>query len=314
MDRQPKAVASCFFDLAIDPRIFVADGGHRARRPASLPASCRRSTKRGGCTLNPLRTIAILRRVRQRWRTRSSCLEISVTIALLVVTSAHDRRLLARDHGDGGVRDRSSLDRAGSTTRRACRRTQILETLARIRVSSRPRRRRRYHSRRWGTRPVTAKAVGQRAGRRRHAATSPRASSRRSACRCGPDARSPTPTRPRAASRSSTRRSPPALSGRDAVGAQALDRRRRSRCRRRRRRLRAAAQFAPRSRQSREYSCRWLPTRRTSGTCHSSSDGRRSRPARASGCGRRCVGGRRAGTHVPMRRPSTRSSRSWARR
>ncbi len=92
---------SRFFDLTIDSRIFIETAAITVMTgvlAGIVPAL--HETRR--LHLNPLRTLATSDRIRQRWRHTLVILEITVTIALLVVTSTMIEGYWRTVHGQMG--------------------------------------------------------------------------------------------------------------------------------------------------------------------------------------------------------------------
>jgi putative ABC transport system permease protein len=119
-----------FFALAIDPIIFVETAAI-ALMTGVLAGIVPALSETRRLHLNPLRTLASSDIVRQRWRHSLVVLEISVTIALLVVTSAMIEGYWRTIHGQVGYQTAALMTgRVDSPQGVATR--QILETLARM--------------------------------------------------------------------------------------------------------------------------------------------------------------------------------------
>ena len=116
-----------FFDLSIDPRIFLQSAiialatGIAAGIAPALYETRRLHT-------NPLRTLATSDRIRQRWRHALVIFEIAVTIALLVVTSTMIDGYWRVRHAELGYLTRPLLN-ARIENQKGVPTTQMLEAL-----------------------------------------------------------------------------------------------------------------------------------------------------------------------------------------
>ncbi len=107
-----------FYDLSLDPRVFITTAliAVLAGVAAGLAPALYETRRLHG---NPLRSMGVADRVRQRWRHALVVFEITVTIALLVQTAGDDRRLPAGDARRPGLRH-GAADRRARRERRGC--------------------------------------------------------------------------------------------------------------------------------------------------------------------------------------------------